>query len=160
MVRGSWRRGLADHRVGRKNRTMRNLLVWLCSTALAACSPVASAPPVDRDAGDRGAGATTGAGGAGPDAGSGGEGREAPRAAARTQIGIAVFTDARTLFDRAISMWRKRVPAYIYLTTDGPYPVPPPVGGRDTTSVRPAGSNYFISWETLTHADVGWIGVK
>jgi hypothetical protein len=189
-------------------------------------------------------------------------------------IGIAVFSDDRALFDQAVSMWRKRVPAYIYLKTDGPYPVPPPVGGRDTpdelvafwqgqttfvdglaqetcrdfghtgwgiaaainvaetalqqgvdlyaeestrlraglefhadylngkpapawlcggmitlgniptgeiaynhfqnrlglalpltktlleTSVRPSGSNYFIAWETLTHADVGWTGIK
>lgn len=189
-------------------------------------------------------------------------------------IGVAVFTDDRALFDRAVSMWRKRVPAYIYLTADGPYPVPPPVGDRTTpeslvgfwrtsafqadgqaqetcrdfghtswglaaavntaetalqqgvdlyagesarlraglefharyingaavpawlcggrvrlstlplweialnhfagrmglalpetqrlieTSVRPSGSNYFIAWETLTHAAVGWEGLR
>jgi len=189
-------------------------------------------------------------------------------------IGIGVFNDDSAIFDKAVSMWRKRVPAYIYLATDGPYPVPPPVGGRDTpaeliafwqgqstfvdglaqetcrdfghtswgiaaaintaetaqqqgidlyaeestplraglefhsdylngkpapdwlcggmvtlgtipageiaynhfqnrlgiplpltkmlleTKVRPSGANYFIAWETLTHAEVGWIGIK
>jgi hypothetical protein len=189
-------------------------------------------------------------------------------------IGIGVFNDDSAVFDKAVSMWRRRVPAYVYLTSDGPYPVPPPVGGRDTpaeliafwqgqstfvdglaqetcrdlghtswgiaaainaaetalqqgidlyaeesprlraglefhadylngkpapdwlcggmltlgtiptgeiaynhfynrlgiplpltktlleTKVRPAGSNYFIAWETLTHADVGWMGIK
>jgi hypothetical protein len=40
----------------------------------------------------------------------------------------AVFLDDRTLFDKALSMWRKRVPAYFYLAKDGPLPVPPPSG--------------------------------
>jgi len=48
------------HRVGRKNSTMRNLLVCACSAALAGCSPVASLPAIDRDASERGAGAATG----------------------------------------------------------------------------------------------------
>jgi hypothetical protein len=47
-------------------------------------------------------------------------------------MGVAVFTEDRPLFDRAVAMWRKRVPAYIYLTSDGPTPVPPPVGDRTT----------------------------
>jgi hypothetical protein len=37
-------------------------------------------------------------------------------------LGIAVFLDDRETFDRAVAMWRGRVPAYIYLTTDGPTP--------------------------------------
>ena len=45
---------------------------------------------------------------------------------------IAVFTDDEALFQKALSMWRKRVPAYFYLTEDGALPFPPPGGGKDT----------------------------
>lgn len=48
-------------------------------------------------------------------------------------IGVAVFTEDRALFDKALALWRKRVPAYIYLLADGPLPVPPP-SGPDRTS--------------------------
>jgi hypothetical protein len=41
-------------------------------------------------------------------------------------IGIAVFLDDQDTFAAALDMWRERVPAYLYLTTDGPLPVPPP----------------------------------
>jgi hypothetical protein len=51
---------------------------------------------------------------------------------AEAVIAIGVFLDDHTLFDKGVSMWRKRVPAYIYLTSDGPLPVPPP-GGNKTT---------------------------
>jgi alginate lyase len=40
-------------------------------------------------------------------------------------FGIAVFLDDQALFDKAIALWRGRVPAYIYQTTDGPSPVKP-----------------------------------
>ncbi len=43
-------------------------------------------------------------------------------------IAIAVFLDDKATFDKAVAMWRKRVPAYVYLTTDGPLPVAPPAG--------------------------------
>jgi hypothetical protein len=46
-------------------------------------------------------------------------------------IGIAVFLDDRTAFDEAVATWRGRVPAYIYLKTDGPLPIPPPGGGKE-----------------------------
>jgi hypothetical protein len=46
-------------------------------------------------------------------------------------IKIAVFLDDRVSFDRALAMARKRVPAYMYLQSDGPTPVPPPSGGKD-----------------------------
>jgi Alginate lyase len=36
------------------------------------------------------------------------------------------------LFQKAVSMWRKRVPAYFYLSQDGSLPVPPPLGHKDT----------------------------
>ena len=39
---------------------------------------------------------------------------------------IGVYLDAHATFDKAMGMWRKRVPAYLYLKSDGPTPVPPP----------------------------------
>ncbi|MET9251057.1 FG-GAP-like repeat-containing protein [Nonomuraea sp. NPDC003709] len=47
-------------------------------------------------------------------------------------IGIAVHLDDRTSFDRAITTWRGRLPAYIYLTTDGSLPKAPPGSKYDT----------------------------
>jgi hypothetical protein len=44
-------------------------------------------------------------------------------------VGIAVFLNDRAIFDGALAKWRARVPAYLYLASDGPRPVPPP-GGR------------------------------
>jgi hypothetical protein len=41
-------------------------------------------------------------------------------------IGIGVFADDRSIFDAAVTMWRGRVPAYVYLTSDGPMPKAPP----------------------------------
>ncbi|MGP3964318.1 FG-GAP-like repeat-containing protein [Nonomuraea sp. 3N208] len=41
-------------------------------------------------------------------------------------IGIAVHLDDRASFDRAITTWRGRLPAYIYLKTDGSLPKAPP----------------------------------
>jgi hypothetical protein len=46
-------------------------------------------------------------------------------------VGISVFLDDHASYDRAIAKFRARVPAYIYLTTDGALPVPPP-GSSDT----------------------------
>jgi hypothetical protein len=40
-------------------------------------------------------------------------------------VGISVFLDDHTSYDRAIAKFRARVPAYFYLTTDGPLPHPP-----------------------------------
>jgi hypothetical protein len=47
-------------------------------------------------------------------------------------MAIAVFLDDHPSFDKAVAMWRKRVPAYMYLSSDGMYPVPPP-GANKTT---------------------------
>jgi Alginate lyase len=47
-------------------------------------------------------------------------------------ISIGVFLDDQTTFDNAVALWRQRVPAYVYLTTDGPTPVPPPGGDYQT----------------------------
>jgi len=49
-------------------------------------------------------------------------------------IGIAVFLEDRAAFDQALSLWRARVPAYIYMTSDGPAPVEPPGGKSDMLS--------------------------
>ncbi|HEX7597342.1 MAG TPA: alginate lyase family protein, partial [Polyangia bacterium] len=43
-------------------------------------------------------------------------------------MNIGVFTDDPATFQTGVSMWRKRTPAYLYLTGDGPTPVPPPTG--------------------------------
>lgn len=46
-------------------------------------------------------------------------------------IDIGVFLDDQATFDKAVSMWKKCVPAYIYLQTDGDLPVPPPSGDKN-----------------------------
>jgi hypothetical protein len=38
---------------------------------------------------------------------------------------IGVFNDDAATFDRAVFLWRKRVPAYFYLSEDGPAPLRP-----------------------------------
>jgi hypothetical protein len=47
-------------------------------------------------------------------------------------IGIAVFLEDRTAYDRAVAKFRTRVPAYIYLASDGALPKTPPGSGIDT----------------------------
>jgi hypothetical protein len=49
-------------------------------------------------------------------------------------IGIAVFLEDRAAYDKAISIFRTRIQAYIYLTTDGSLPKTPPGSGIDTRS--------------------------
>ncbi|MFJ5779462.1 alginate lyase family protein [Streptomyces sp. NPDC093094] len=46
--------------------------------------------------------------------------------------GISVFLDDRASFDRAVAVWRKRVPAYVYLKGDGSLPKSPAGSGKDT----------------------------
>jgi len=41
---------------------------------------------------------------------------------------IAVFLDDKPLFDQTVERWRARVPAYLYLSSDGPAPTNPPGG--------------------------------
>jgi len=45
---------------------------------------------------------------------------------AEATIAIGVYLDDRPTFDTGVTMWRKRVPAYLYLASDGPLPVSPP----------------------------------
>ncbi|GAA0681903.1 alginate lyase family protein [Kitasatospora atroaurantiaca] len=47
-------------------------------------------------------------------------------------IGIAVFLDDRTVYDKAVTKFRGRVPAYIYLASDGALPRTAPGSGLDT----------------------------
>jgi hypothetical protein len=53
---------------------------------------------------------------------------------AEASVAISVFLDDRATFDKAIAMWRKRVPAYFYVASDGALPVPPPGGNKNTQS--------------------------
>lgn len=50
-------------------------------------------------------------------------------------LNIGVFVDDPAIFRQGLDMWRARVPAYIYATSDGPQPVYPP-GGRYDTPAR------------------------
>jgi len=47
---------------------------------------------------------------------------------AEATISIGVFTDDRAAFDAGIASWRSKVPSTIYMTSDGPLPVPPSPG--------------------------------
>ncbi|MEU8629035.1 alginate lyase family protein [Streptomyces sp. NPDC048669] len=47
-------------------------------------------------------------------------------------IGISVFLEDRTSYDKAVTKFRGRVPAYIYLTSDGALPKTAPGSGLDT----------------------------
>ncbi|MFJ6347925.1 alginate lyase family protein [Streptomyces sp. NPDC092046] len=47
-------------------------------------------------------------------------------------IGIAVFLEDRAAYDKAVAKFRGRVPAYIYLATDGSLPKAAPGSGLDT----------------------------
>lgn len=47
-------------------------------------------------------------------------------------IGIAVFLEDRAAYDKAVTKFRGRVPAYIYVTADGSLPKAAPGSGLDT----------------------------
>ncbi|MFD0522746.1 alginate lyase family protein [Paractinoplanes durhamensis] len=49
-------------------------------------------------------------------------------------VGISVFLDDKASYDRAITRFKARAAAYIYITADGAQPKYPPVGSVDTTS--------------------------
>jgi hypothetical protein len=48
-------------------------------------------------------------------------------------VGISVFLDDRASYDRAITRFKARAAAYIYIAADGSQPKYPPVGSVDTT---------------------------
>lgn len=43
-------------------------------------------------------------------------------------MGIGVFNDDQTLFNKGVTFWQQRVPAYFYYHTDGSAPLPAPRG--------------------------------
>ncbi|MDG4859205.1 alginate lyase family protein [Streptomyces sp. T-3] len=47
-------------------------------------------------------------------------------------VGISVFIEDETSYDKAVARFRGRVPAYIYLSSDGPLPKAAPGSGLDT----------------------------
>ncbi|MCZ4101335.1 hypothetical protein C8250_037420 [Streptomyces sp. So13.3] len=49
-------------------------------------------------------------------------------------VGISVFLEDRASYDKAIAKFRGRVPAYIYLPSDGALPKAPPGGSIDTSA--------------------------
>ncbi|BBH68428.1 hypothetical protein ACTI_51130 [Actinoplanes sp. OR16] len=49
-------------------------------------------------------------------------------------VGIGVFLDDRAIYDQAVATFRKRVPAYIYLASDGALPKAPPGTSIDTSA--------------------------
>ena len=49
-------------------------------------------------------------------------------------VGISVFLDDQAGYDRAITRFKARAAAYIYIAADGAQPKYPPVGSVDTTS--------------------------
>ena len=53
---------------------------------------------------------------------------------AEATMAIGVFLDDQATFQKGVTMWQKRVPAYIYLSSDGAYPVPPPGGSAQSPS--------------------------
>lgn len=85
-------------------------------------------------------------------------------------IGIAVFLEDRAAYDRAVAKFRGRVPAYIYLTSDGSLPKVAPGSGLDTRDeiVRYWQGQSTFAWnglsqETcrdLTHAGYGFSAIS
>lgn len=53
--------------------------------------------------------------------------------AIEAMAGLAVVSENSTLLAHALEFWRARVPAYFYIASDGPKPVPLPCGAKDTT---------------------------
>ena len=49
-------------------------------------------------------------------------------------LGISVFLEDRAVYDRAVAKYRGRVPAYVYLSSDGAIPSGPPNSGIDTNA--------------------------
>jgi hypothetical protein len=47
-------------------------------------------------------------------------------------LGISVFLEDRMVYDRAVTKYRTRVPAFVYLASDGALPRTPPGSGIDT----------------------------
>ena len=76
-------------------------------------------------------------------------------------VGIAVFLEDGASYDTAMSKFMGRVPAYIYLTSDGSYPRAPPGSGYSQSQIINFwyGQNTFptngIAQETCRPASAG-----
>jgi hypothetical protein len=51
-------------------------------------------------------------------------------------MNIAVFLDDMPTFQKAVTLWKERTPAYIYLTSDGALPVQPPRDPKSTSALE------------------------
>lgn len=59
-------------------------------------------------------------------------------------IGAAVFLEDATLYEKSMDLFAQRVPAYVYLTSDGEYPVP----GRGIDNTTDAIVKFWYNQET------------
>lgn len=60
-------------------------------------------------------------------------------------IGISVFLEDAAVWEAAMSIFAARVPAYIYLTTDGPYPI----AARGVKNTQAAVEKYWFGQSTF-----------
>jgi hypothetical protein len=60
-------------------------------------------------------------------------------------MGISVFLDDKASFNKALALWRGRVPAYIYTKSDGPTPLSPPAHQKTGASL----TSYWYGQTTL-----------
>jgi len=80
---------------------------------------------------------------------------------AEAMINIGVFVDSKNIFNRGIALWKRRVPAYFYLKSDGKLPVPPRPNIKGQKLVKYWGQKKFVnglSQETcrdLLHTNLG-----
>lgn len=64
--------------------------------------------------------------------------------------GISVFLDDGTSYDQVMSKYMVRVPGYVYLTSDGPYPKPAPGSGTSKSSII----NYWQGQSTYPESGI------
>ncbi len=62
-----------------------------------------------------------------------------------SSIGIAVFLEDGVTWEKAMSIFAARVPAYIYLTSDGPYPI----AARGIKNTKAAVISYWFGQSTF-----------
>jgi hypothetical protein len=70
-----------------------------------------------------------------------------------TSLGIAVFLEDRAVYDKVVARYRLRVPAFVYLNSDGDMPKTIPGTGRDTRAQLVSywqGQSTFSGFEGLT----------
>lgn len=88
------------------------------------------------------------------------------QSAIEAHMAIAIFTDDRALFEKAVSRWRFRVKTYIYQASDGPAPIGPPGKTPDQVAriwrQTSAGTDYVDGLAMETCRDLGhlFLGFK